>query len=253
MSAPKDRWELPAGALASFGQPEGAQARAGSEGEREGERDRERDEEGGRRFGRLAGWGFSGRRARLAAYLVAAAALGMALMAFPAGQRPRREVPAASAPGPSLGPAGAVPAATLAPPVPAAEEGQPQLERELESMLHLMEGVGGVRVFLTYESGPERVLATHETREQRILASDGTRPGSGGQESRLQRQVVIVRDNEGRRESPVVLVERHPRVRGVMVVAEGARDPSVRLAIQRAVAAALGIEPYRIAVQPRRR
>ena len=192
-------------------------------------------------------------QARLAAYLVAAAVVGIALMGLPERPSPAPSRPAS---GPGAGqPMAAAPAGALTPPVPAEpDEAGRDLERELETMLNLVEGVGSVRVFVTFERGSERVLAVNETREQRSTpASDAARTGQALQEQRLTRQVVVMRDSEGRREMPVVLWERHPVVRGVMVVADGARDPAVRLAIQRAVAAALDVPAHRISVQPKRR
>lgn len=197
--------------------------------------------------------GLPARQARTAAFLLAAAALGIALMGLPELFRPGPARPASGLPGP--GTPATVPAGALAPPVPPEADGAGRdLERELEAMLNLMEGVGSVRVFVAYERGTERVVAVNEVREQRSSpVTDGARAGQGLQESRVDRQVVVVRDNEGRREMPVVLVERYPVVRGVLVVADGARDPSVRLAIQRAVSAALGIAPHRISVYAKRR
>ena len=197
--------------------------------------------------------GLPARQARTAAYLLAAAALGIALMGLPELFRPGPTRPV-STPG-RPGSMATVPAGTLAPPVPAEADGAgPDLERELEAMLNLMEGVGNVRVLVTYERGTERVVAVNETREQRSSPlTDAGRPGQSVQERRVNRQVVVVRDNEGRREMPVVLVERYPVVRGVMVVADGARDPAVRLAIQRAVSAALSVPPHRISVYAKRR
>ena len=197
--------------------------------------------------------GLPARQARTAAYLLAAAALGIALMGLPELFRPGPTRPASGPAGPAA-PA-TVPAGALAPPVPPEANGAGRdLERELEAMLNLMEGVGNVRVFVAYERGTERVVAVNEAREQRSSpVADGGRGGQGLQESRVDRQVVVVRDNEGRREMPVVLVERYPVVRGVLVVADGARDPSVRLAIQRAVSAALGVPPHRISVYAKRR
>ncbi len=193
-------------------------------------------------------------QARTAAYLLAAAAVGIALLGLPDLMRP--SAPAIEPGGAGGAGQGGLMAATSLP-APASSEGPAYaeaIERELEAVLGLMEGVGSVKVFITWERGPERVLAFDETVEQREPAAptDASRSPSVA-ERRLQRQLAIVRDSDGRRESPVVLTERSAVVRGVMVVADGARDPSVRLAIQRAVSAALGVAPYRIHVEAKRR
>ena len=46
----------------------------------------------------------------------------------------------------------------------------------------------------------------------------------------------------------VVLMERQPTVRGVIVVAQGAADISVRMKLQSAVQAVLGVEASRVEV-----
>ena len=82
------------------------------------------------------------------------------------------------------------------------------LEERLEDILSRMRGAGRVRVPVTYATAGERVAATVAT--------------EGGQ-------------------SPIILVEREPEIRGVIVVAEGAADPTVRLSLQRAVQAGTGV------------
>ena len=51
-------------------------------------------------------------------------------------------------------------------------------------------------------------------------------------------QPATVTGEEG--QEAIVLYEKEPQVRGVLVVAEGAGDPSVRLDLQRAVQAVTG-------------
>lgn len=190
-------------------------------------------------------------QARTAAYLLGAAAVGIALM----GVSDLRPAPGAR-PGEPAG-SGALPAAPAAlnapAPAPRSSYGE-ELERELETALGLMEGVGNVKVLITWERGPEQVVAFNEVMEERgPQGPSGADRAPAAAERRVQRQVAIVRDADGRREVPVILTERAASVKGVMVVAEGARDPRVRLAIQRAVSAALGVAPYRVYVEAKRR
>ena len=195
-------------------------------------------------------------QARTAAYFLAAAAVGIALMGLsdlfgPASPTDRAGIGGA-------GGQASLPAASglNAPPASERPGYVEELERELEAMLGLMEGVGSVKVFITWERGAEQVVAYNETTEERQPSGAGSSEVARSQplaERRQQRQLAIVRDGDGRRESPVVLTERAPVVKGVMVVADGARDPRTRLAIQRAVSAALGVAPFRVWVEPKRR
>lgn len=199
-------------------------------------------------------------QARTAALLVAAAAVGIGLMGLPdlMGQQPDRTGTGKGLVTP--GAPGAAPAAAVAPAVPEAPGYAQEVERELEAILGLMDGVGSVKVMITWDQASEQVIAYNETVDERAsppgLPGEGaprSTPSSPASERREERQAVIIRDADGRREGPIVLTERYPKVRGVVVVADGARDPRTRLAIQRAVSAALGVAPYRIHVQAKRR
>ena len=46
----------------------------------------------------------------------------------------------------------------------------------------------------------------------------------------------------------MIINERYPKVRGVLVTAEGAGDTVVKRALTEAVSAALGVEPHRICI-----
>lgn len=91
------------------------------------------------------------------------------------------------------------------------------LEARLEDILSQMQNAGQVRVMVTFDNAQEKVIAADE---QKSSGSSGTseasRPvktsGSGG-------------------ESPIILTERMPKIRGVIVIAEGAADISVRFSL----------------------
>ena len=95
------------------------------------------------------------------------------------------------------------------------------LEARLEDILSQMQNAGQVRVMVTFDNAQEKVIAADE---QKSSGSSGTseasRPvktsGSGG-------------------ESPIILTERMPKIRGVIVIAEGAADISVRFSLAAAL------------------
>ena len=102
------------------------------------------------------------------------------------------------------------------------------IERRLETVLSRMAGVGKVTVMLTLDQTEEQVLAV-----------DGRSSSSETGSSTESRPATV---SEGGKESPIVLTERLPRVRGVIVVAEGAANISVRMNISAAVSTVLGID-----------
>lgn len=102
------------------------------------------------------------------------------------------------------------------------------LEARLEDILSQMQNAGQVRVMVTFDNAQEKVIAADEQKSSGSSGiSEASRPvktsGSGG-------------------ESPIILTERMPKIRGVIVIAEGAADISVRFSLAAAVSTVLGID-----------
>ena len=127
---------------------------------------------------------------------------------------------------------------------PAAE--RDALEKRLSEVLSKIRGAGKVDVLVTYETNGEIVTATVRQTDEDVRDANGT---GGSETSRTVREVTepaTVETGSGR--APIVLYEKEPVVRGVIVVAEGAADFSVREKLQAAVHAATGIPIERIEV-----
>ena len=112
------------------------------------------------------------------------------------------------------------------------------LESRLEDILSTVRGAGKVRVLVTYSTAGERVAATVSTLDESVSETSGGTTTTRNEQSREMRQPATVSSDGG--QSPIILVEREPEIRGVIVVAEGAADPAVRLSLQRAVQAVTG-------------
>ena len=113
------------------------------------------------------------------------------------------------------------------------------LEVRLEGILGTIRGAGKVRVLVTYATAGERVTATVSTLDESVSETSGGTTATRSEQSREMRQPATVSTEGG--QSPIILVEREPEIRGVIVVAEGAADPTVRLSLQRAVQAVTGV------------
>jgi stage III sporulation protein AG len=113
------------------------------------------------------------------------------------------------------------------------------LEARLEDILSTVRGAGRVRVLVTYATAGERVAATVSTLDESVSETSGVNTATRSEQSREMKQPATVATEGG--QSPIILVEREPEIRGVIVVAEGAADPSVRLSLQRAVQAVTGV------------
>ena len=119
------------------------------------------------------------------------------------------------------------------------EQTQDDLEARLESILGTVRGAGRVRVLITYATAGERVTATVSTVDESVSETTGAASATRSEQSRETRQPATVTTEGG--QSPIILVEKEPEIRGVLVVAEGAADPTVRLSLQRAVQAVTGV------------
>ena len=122
-----------------------------------------------------------------------------------------------------------------------------QLESQLSGALSQMEGVGKVQVVLTLESStqkqvekdvPASTTSQSETGEGRNLtsASDST-----------EETTVYEKKSDGA-ETPFVVSETMPEVRGVLVVAQGADDPQVVKQISEGIMALFRVEAHKIKV-----
>lgn len=120
------------------------------------------------------------------------------------------------------------------------------LEQRLINVLSKIRGAGRVDVLVTYETNGEIVTATVRQTDEDVRNADGT---GGSETSRSVREVTepaTIETEKGH--APIVLYEKEPVIRGVIVVAEGASDFSVRQKLQAAVHVATGIPIDRIEV-----
>ena len=127
------------------------------------------------------------------------------------------------------------------------------LEVRLIEVLSKIRGAGKVDVLVTYETTGEIVTAVSSRTDEEV------RDAIAGQDSSSQRSVstvtepALVKNEAG--QTPIVLSEKEPTVRGVIVVAEGAAQLSVRRDLQNAVRAVTGaaiskIEVFEMAAEP---
>ena len=108
------------------------------------------------------------------------------------------------------------------------------LENKLASVLSNISGVSKVSVIITLEEGFSYKYAT-DTETKTIV--------SGGTETTVVTETVIMVSNQ-----PVVEKEIYPNIKGVVVVAKGAENVSVKMNIVSAVETVLKVEPNRITV-----
>lgn len=106
-----------------------------------------------------------------------------------------------------------------------------QMEKKLEELLSQVEGVGQVRVMLTFEGSGER-----KVEKDKQVRTDGS-----------EEQTVYEESGSASR-TPYVTSESNPQVEGVLVIAEGGDKSRVKEEIIGAAQALFGIEPHKIKI-----
>lgn len=145
-----------------------------------------------------------------------------------------------------------VAARNLAPRV--ADSYEEQLEARTAAVLQEVRGAGTVVVDITLEHGGLKEYAKDTTAEQTITSERDSQGGTRQvttvkEESRM----VLLKSGSAAGETPVVVKEESPAVKGVLVVAEGAQDSGVRRELAKAVETLLGVPPHKVMVLPRKR
>lgn len=102
------------------------------------------------------------------------------------------------------------------------------LENKLKKNLSLVDGAGKVSVIISVESGMETVLATVKTTEDNTVKEEPFTVGG----------------------KTVVITETYPKIIGVVIVAEGANNLSVRVSLINAVSVFLNIDSNKIQILP---
>lgn len=110
------------------------------------------------------------------------------------------------------------------------EKYESQTEQKLEELLATVDGVGQVRVMLTWEGSSER-----QVEKDRISNADS-----------VEEETIYQENDNGK--YPYVVSWTNPKVTGVLVIAEGGGSTKVKAEILEAVQALFGIESHKIKI-----
>lgn len=113
------------------------------------------------------------------------------------------------------------------------------IEEELEEILSQMAGVGKTKVLITYESDGEKVVAKDIERDKSETSG------------RSSEKVVTV--NSGGGQVPIILSQRSPGIKGVLVICDGGADANVRKRLMEAIEAVTNVSTHNIAIFEKRK
>lgn len=120
------------------------------------------------------------------------------------------------------------------------------LEQRLTDLIGRIDGVGECRVLVTLENGVKYQYAQEE-KNQYSAQQDGD-SGRTAQENNTQRSYVVIDSGSGKQ--PLVITERTPEVKGVVVVCAGADNVQVRQRVTEVVTTALALTSIQVCVAP---
>ena len=119
-----------------------------------------------------------------------------------------------------------------------------ELEEKLEGILAKMEGVGKVKVMITYSKGSEVVPMQNENSKVSTTQETDSEGGSRViQETDTSKEIVY--SDGSKIETQTVI---NPVVKGAIVIAEGASNATVKSNIISAVEAITGLATYKVQV-----
>jgi stage III sporulation protein AG len=124
-------------------------------------------------------------------------------------------------------------------------------EQRLEEILNTVKGVSDVQVMVTIDSSEEMVFAENGQEKQQSQ-NDVDKSGGKRDVTQIDKQGNIVMTKQNGKEEPVVIKTIKPKVRGVVVAAQGVEQVKVQALITEAVQRALDVPPHRISIVPKK-
>lgn len=121
------------------------------------------------------------------------------------------------------------------------------LEIRLETILSKIEGVGKVDVMVTYVSGKELVPAYNTRSEENNTVEKDNQGGTRNIKESNKEENIVFEEEQGVKK-PIIIKDVEPVIKGVIVVAEGASNPSVHEKILKAVQVLMDVPIHKIQV-----
>lgn len=122
-------------------------------------------------------------------------------------------------------------------------------EEKLTDLLESMDGVGKVSLMIHFESGQEKIPAINENGSTSVTDETDT---SGG-----KRQIkndnngsTVVMVNKGDKTDALITKVNEPKISGVVINAEGAKDNLVKMRITQAVTTLFSLKAEQVQVYP---
>jgi len=116
------------------------------------------------------------------------------------------------------------------------------VETKMEDILCKISGAGDVKVMITFESGVE-IITAETVNKQSNIVTDEYSGGYRETESLVESNTPVIISGNA-----VILKEIQPKVKGAVIVSEGAGSIQVKIELIKAVSTLLSLEPENIEI-----
>ncbi len=118
------------------------------------------------------------------------------------------------------------------------------LEVELKEILQRISGVGRAEVFITYEDDGRIIVEKDESVSEELIKEADSSGGTRTTTSTRNEKATVY----GNADAPYVIQELSPRIKGILVVAEGGGNIAVKKQIQETIEALFGLDSHKISI-----
>lgn len=126
-----------------------------------------------------------------------------------------------------------------------------QLENQIKSLLGQIDGVGQVAVKVRLKGTALTKVAMNESVNKKNIEEAATDGGTRKTAETTENNQVVMVNGKVSGEAPVVVETVRPDIQGVVVVAEGAVDETVRVMLTRTVQTLLELPANKVTVLPK--
>ena len=119
---------------------------------------------------------------------------------------------------------------------------------QISQILSQVQGAGQVMVTVSLEAGPEQSYARDASTVRSNVEEKDAGGGTRVTMETNEKSAVVFAEKQG---AALVVKELGPRVQGVLVVAEGAKDPEIKAQLSRAVQTMMNLPAHKVLVLPK--
>lgn len=123
-----------------------------------------------------------------------------------------------------------------------------QLEERLEKVLSQVAGVGKVKTMITLETTEEKVVEKDEPVSKSNTTESDSQGGNRKNEEYTSSEETVFMEQEDGSRVPYVRTTIEPKIKGILVIAQGGGTVSVEKNISEAVMALFSVEAHKIKV-----